>query len=198
MLLARAHLVTLALSLLAAPLVGGGCPAYAQQPARVSRIGALSPFSPGSDPAFEAFAQGLRERGWVEGQNIAIEFRWAEGKLERLSDLVAELVRLKVDVIVAPTTAPALAAKNATGSIPIVMLYVADPVGRGLVASLARPGGNITGLSWGGIELSGKQLELLKETVPRLSQVAVLTNPASQFHRAVVKDLERAAGTLRL
>ena len=134
----------------------------------------------------------------MEGQNIVIEYRWAEGKLERLSDLAAEVVRLKVDVIVAPTTAPALAAKNATGSIPIVMLYVADPVERGLVASLARPGGNITGLSWGGIELSGKQLELLKETVPRLSQVGVLTNPASRFHRAVVKNLELAARTLRL
>ena len=181
-------------------LVCGLLVASAQQPARVPRIGFLWPFaaSPESDPSVEAFVQGLRELGWVAGKNIAIEYRWAEGKLERLPELAVELVRLNVDLIVASTTAPALAAKNATASIPIVMLYVADPVGRGLIASLARPGGNITGVSWGGIELSGKQLELLQETVPRLSQVAVLTNPASQFHRAVVKDLEHAARTLRL
>ncbi|PYN83079.1 MAG: hypothetical protein DMD87_30600 [Candidatus Rokuibacteriota bacterium] len=124
----------------------------AQQPSRVWRIGVLSPFSPspGSHSTFEALAQGLRELGWVDGQNIAIEYRGTEGDLTRLPDLAAELVRLKVDVIVAPTTAAALAAKNATRSMPIVMVYIADPVGAGLVASLARPGGNITGLSWGG------------------------------------------------
>jgi putative ABC transport system substrate-binding protein len=172
----------------------------AQQPSRVWRIGVLSPFSPspGSHSTFEALAQGLRELGWVDGQNIAIEYRGTEGDLTRLPDLAAELVRLKVDVIVAPTTAAALAAKNATRSMPIVMVYIADPVGAGLVASLGRPGGNITGLSWGGIELSSKQLELLKETVPRLSKLAVLTNPASQFHRQVVKDVETSARTLGL
>jgi len=134
----------------------------------------------------------------VEGQNIAIEYRGTEGDLTRLPDLAAELVRLEVDVIVAPTTNAALAAKNATRSIPIVMVYIADPVAAGLVASLARPGGNITGLSWGGIELSSKQLELLKETVPRLSKLAVLKNPANQFHRQVVKDVETSARTLGL
>ena len=170
----------------------------AQQPAKVWRIGVLSPFStsPGH-PTVEALAQGLRELGWVETKNIAIEYRGTEGDLTRLPDLAAELVRLKVDVIVAPTTNAALAAKNATPSIPIVMVYIADPVAAGLVASLARPGGNITGLSWGGIELSSKQLELLKETVPRLSTLAILTRP-SQFHRQVVKDVETSARTLGL
>jgi len=173
-----------------ASLIGGAFAAplavEAQQPKKVPRIGVLSPFfpCPGSDPAFEAFAQGLRERGRVEGQNIAIEFRWAEGKLERLSDLVAELVRLKVDVVVASSTAPALAAKNATASTPIVMLYVADPVGRGLVASLARPGGNITGLSWGGIELSSKQLELAHDS-------AVRAHPGGSGHRVGPKPCVR-------
>ena len=171
----------------------------AQQPTRVWRIGVLSPFSPSpSHPTVKALSQGLNELGWVEGKNIAIEYRGTEGDITRLPDLAAELVRLKVDVIVAPTTGAALAAKNATPSTPIVMVYIGDPIGAGLVASLARPGGNITGVSWGGIELSSKQLELLKETVPRLSKLAVLKNPASQFHRQVVKDVETSARTLGL
>ena len=181
-------IVTLVLGVLA-PLS-----AAAEQPAKVPRIGYLASTSP--SPVHDAFRQGLRELGYIEGQNTVVEYRWAEGKLERFPDLAAELVRLKVDVIVASTTAPALAAKNATTTIPIVIVYVADPVGRGLVASLARPGGNITGLSWGGIELSGKQLELLKEAVPKLSRVAVLTNPAGEFHRAVLREAEAAAGAL--
>lgn len=136
-------IVTLAVAVFAPLLV-----ADAQLPAKVPRIGYLGSASPSAAwPSRDAFRQGLRELGYMEGQNIVIEDRSAEGRLERLPDLAAELVRLKVDVIVASTTAPALAAKNATTTIPIVIVYVADPVGRGLVASLARLGGNITGLS---------------------------------------------------
>ena len=187
-----ALIVALALGVLSAPL-----PADGQQPGKVPRIGYLSATSPTvATNVLNAFRQGLRDLGYVEGENIAIEYRWAEGKLERLPALAAELVRLKVDLILAWTTAPALAAKDATRTIPIVIGYVADPVERGLIASLARPGGNVTGLSWGGIELSGKQLELLKDAVPKLSRVAILINPASQFHKAVVKEIETAGRAL--
>jgi putative ABC transport system substrate-binding protein len=126
-----------------------------------------------------ALRQGLRELGYVEGQNIAIEFRWAEGKYDRLPGLAAELVRLKVNVIVALTPPAVQAAKQATETIPIVMTAVADPVAMGFVASLARPGRNITGLSSMQRELVGKRLELLKEVVPKVSRVALLGNPAN-------------------
>ncbi|TMG86768.1 MAG: ABC transporter substrate-binding protein, partial [Betaproteobacteria bacterium] len=144
------------------------------------RIGWLSPGSATSDENFlGSFRDGLRELGWAVGQNIAIEPRWAEGKFERLPDLAAELVRLKVDVIVANVTQASLAAKHATTTIPVVMVGVGDPLGSGLVDSLARPGGNVTGPSSMLAEASVKQLALLKETVPRASPVAVLWNPAN-------------------
>jgi len=135
----------------------------------------------------------------VEGQNIAIEYRWAEGRFERLPDLAAELVRLKVDVIVSVVTQASLAAKNATRTIPIVMVAAGDPLGSGLVASLARPGGNVTGPSSMYAELAGKQLELLKETVPKVSRVAVLWNPANAVWQAqMLRATEVAARALGL
>jgi putative ABC transport system substrate-binding protein len=170
----------------------------AQQPGKVPRVGFLGPRNRADGPFVGAFLQGMRELGWVEGQNIAIEYRFAEGRLDRLPDLAAELVRLKVDVILATSTPPALAAKNATSTIPIVMGTSADPVGSGLVASLARPGGNVTGLSFSvGLEVVGKELELLKETVPNARRVAVLSNPANPGNvRALetVKTRARALG----
>ena len=139
--------------------------AEAQKPAKVPRIGVLS--GP-TDPGVEAFRQGLRELGYVEGKNITIEHRSAEGKVDRLPDLAAELVRLKVDVIVASSNLAVIALKETTQTIPIVMSIVGDPVGAGFIASLARPGGNITGLSGIAEQLSGKRLELLKEINPKL------------------------------
>jgi putative ABC transport system substrate-binding protein len=150
----------------------------AQASAKVRRIGLLSPFSPSDTPlSHQAFRLGLRDLGWVEGKNISIEYRYAEGRSDRLPDLAADLVRLKVDIIVTGFTTDALAAKNATRAIPIVMATDGDPVASGLVESLARPGGNVTGLSQMAPELAGKRLELLKEMVPKLSLVAVLWNP---------------------
>ena len=146
----------------------------AQQAAKVPRIGYLSPGSPTAIAAREeAFRQGLRELGYSEGKNTLIEYRYAEGKVDRLPELAAELVRLKVDVIVTTSSAPTHAAKVATATIPIIMLQDNDPIGNGFVASLARPGGNITGLAALDPELSGKRMELLKESVPKLSRVAV-------------------------
>ena len=161
-------IIVLALGLLPPPMSSD-----AQQPAKVPRIGLLSSFSP-SDTAgwHQAFRQGLRDLGWVEGKTISIEYRYAEGRHDRLPDLAADLVRLKVDIIVASVTSDALAAKHATRAIPIVMASAGDPVATGLVDSLARPGGNITGLSQMAPELAGKRLELLKEIVPKLSRVA--------------------------
>jgi putative ABC transport system substrate-binding protein len=142
--------------------------------------------------------QGLRDLGYVEGQSITLEVRWAEGRSERLPELVAELVRLKVDVLVVASTPGALAAKNATRTTPIVFLGVGDPVGSGLVASLARPGSNLTGLSLLNPEVSGKRLELLKESLPSLSRVAVLTNPGNPIHAVYWKETHAAARTLGL
>ena len=143
------------------------------------------------------FRQGLRELGYVEGKNIVIEYRFAEGKFERLPDLAAELVELKVDVIVARATQASLAAKGATRTIPIVMQGVSDPIGTGLVASLARPGANITGTSAMSAEVVGKSLELLKETVPKLSRVAVLWNPNNAIFQAqMLREAQIAAGAL--
>jgi putative ABC transport system substrate-binding protein len=157
--------------------------AEAQQPAKAPRIGYLTGATPdGQSARIEAFRQGLRELGYVEGKNIVIEYRYAEEKRDRLSALAAELVRLKVDVIVTGGGGITRAAKEASNTIPIVMAQDSDPVGNGFVASLARPGGNITGLSNLAPEITGKQLELLKETIPKLSRVAVLgtsTNPAN-------------------
>ena len=176
--------------------------AQAQQPKKVPRIGYLSRSDPATEAArAEAIRRALRERGYIEGQNIAIEYRYAEGKLDRAPELAAELVRLKVDVIVVPGGAPWIqAAKNATKTIPIVMMSGgSDPVEEGLVESLARPGGNVTGISTLSRELGGKRLELLKEAVPKLARVAVLYDPAIPFFVRDVKEvLPVAAKALRL
>src|SRR6201988_473797 len=174
--------------------------AHAQQIAKVPRVGWLSPGSATSDENFLAsFRDGLRELGWVAGQNIAIESRWADGRFERLPDLAAELVQLKVDVIVANVTQASLAAKRATGTIPIVRVGVGDPLGSGLVDNLARPSGNVTGPSSMLAEASAKQLALLKETVPTASPVAVLWNPANPVWQAsALKQTEAAARAMGL
>lgn len=185
-------IVTLALVTLLAPLF-----AAAQQSRKVPRIGCLLPGSPSTvGHLVEAFRQGLRELGYVEGQNIAIECRWAEGRVERLPDLAAELVRLNVDVIVTAATPAIQAAKQATKTIPIVMAVGTAPMETGLVASLARPGGNITGLSLLAPEIVGKQLQLLKEAVPKFSRVAVLRNPANPGHAPLLREAQVAAQSL--
>jgi len=182
----------LALVVLAAPLA-----AEAQAPAKFPRIGYLNVLSPTDNAhTLEAFRQGLRELGYVEGQNIAIEYRFAEGRPERLPALAAELVRLKVDVIVTGAPPAPQAAKQATSTIPIVVAATGDPVAEGLVASIARPGGNITGLASIGPEVVGKQLELLKEVAPKASRVFVLQNPSNQGHPAVLRQAEGAARAL--
>jgi putative ABC transport system substrate-binding protein len=168
--------------------------ADAQQPTKIPRIGYLAAVALSANSArTEAFRQGLRELGYVEGKNILIEWRSAEGKADRLASLAAELVRLKVDVIVTGGTIVTRAAKEATNTIPIVMTQDSDPVRNGIVASLARPGGNITGLSTLAPELSGKRLELLKEIIPKLSRVAVIgasTNPGNEL---LIREVELAA-----
>ncbi len=180
---------TLVLGLLAAPLT-----AKAQKAKKVFRIGFLSASSlSGVATRTEAFRQGLRELGYVEGKNIVVEYRYAEGKFDRIPDLAAELVRLKVDIIVSAGSAVTVRIKEATGTIPIVMGFDGDPVGSGFVASLARPGGNITGLSTLAPELSGKQLELLKEIFPKLSHLAVLGDSSEPGNAQNLKELERAA-----
>ena len=191
----RAFLSALSGSVLAAPL----STAAAQPREKVPRVGYLSPGSP-SDLArqrrFEAFRQGLRELGYVEGQNIAIEPRWAEGKYARYSALAADLVRLKVDVIVAVGGRATQDAQQATRTIPIVMPVVIDPLGSGLVASLAHPGGNVTGLTIMASDLVGKQFEVLKEVVPKGSRVALLWNPANPGSAPQVREAEGAARAL--
>jgi putative ABC transport system substrate-binding protein len=171
----------------------------AQQPAKVPRIGVLaSPSAVFFLTRLNAFREGLRDLGYVEGKTIAIEYRFAEGKEERLPDLAAELVRLKVDVIVTSGAPAARAAKAATTTIPIIMSGVGDAVGIGLVASLARPGGNITGLSLLLPELSGKRLELLKETFPRVIRVAVLWNPLNPTNSIYLKETQATSQALAL
>jgi ABC-type uncharacterized transport system substrate-binding protein len=169
----------------------------AQQPVKVPRIGFLSPVSPSATALWhQAFRQGLRDHGWTEGKNISIEYRYAEGKSDRLPDLAADLVRLKVDIIVVSSGTDALAAKKATREIPIVMASAGDPVAIGLVETLARPGGNITGLSQIAAELAGKRLELLKEIVPGLSRVAVLWNPQGRTSTLSWKEIQLPAREL--
>jgi putative ABC transport system substrate-binding protein len=166
-----------------------------QQGGKIWRIGVLGD-TPG--PHWEAFQQSLRDLRYVEGRNIIIERRYAQGVIARFSDLAAELVRLRVDVIVTEGGAATQAAKKATSTIPIVMTIVGDPVGSGLVASLARPGGNISGSASLSFELTAKQLELLKETLPALTKVAFLWNPAEPFHQMALKSVEAAARRLRV
>jgi putative ABC transport system substrate-binding protein len=165
----------------------------AQQPTHVHRIGVLLGATPERTPPVGAFLEGLHDLGYVEGQNLVIEYRGVEGQHERFPDLVAELVRLKVDVMVVSNTPAALAAKQATRTIPIVMPSMGDPLGTGLVASLARPGGNITGLSGMQPELVEKQLEFLKEVLPTVSRVAVLWNPANPVAAFHVRAADVAA-----
>ena len=172
--------------------------AEAQQP-RVPRVGYLFATTSSETPDIvKAIREGLRELGYVEGRTIALEIRWAEGRYERIPALLAELVHIKVDVLVVATTPAALAAKSTASTIPVVMVAVGDPVGSGLVASLARPGGNLTGLSLLNAELHGKRLELLKEIQPRLSRVATLTNPGNPIHAEFWKQTQAAAQALAL
>lgn len=174
-------LIVFTLSLLAAPHT-----AHTQPPAKMPRIGYLALRALAAED--EAFRQGLHELGWMEGQNIAIEYRWAAGHVERLPALAAELVRLQVDLIVARSTPVVQAAKEATPSIPIVMVLAADPVETGLVASLARPGGNITGMSGTSPELAGKRLELLRDVLPTLSRLAFLAYGRDPAHRLFLQE----------
>ena len=168
--------------------------AQAQQPKKVPRIGHLTPVSLSAMASrYEAFRQGLRELSYVEGKNIVIDWRSGDGKLDRLPALAAGLVRLKLDVIVTAGPAATRAAKEATSTIPIVMAQDPDPVGNGFVASLARPGGNITGLSTLAPELSGKRVEILREVVPKLSRVAVLGTSTDPGYAQVIRELELAA-----
>src|SRR5437016_6541514 len=186
----RKLLVALSAGALAAPLA---CFAQ-QQRSKVARIGVLESTSSSANQR-EALIAGLRELGYVEGKNMIIEDRWAEGNYERLPGLAAELVQMKVDVIVAGATPAIQAAQRATSTIPIVMVRVGDPVGSGFVASLARPGGNITGLSNSSVDVSSKYLELLRAAVPRLSRVTVLVNPANPIHPDFLKRLQATEKT---
>jgi putative ABC transport system substrate-binding protein len=180
--------------LLGAPLV-----ADAQPAGRVPRIGFLGTRAPSDmSPQLDAFRQGLRELGRVEGQNIVIDYRFAEGRFDRLPDLAAELVRLKVDIIVTAGTSGVAAARKATDTIPIVMIAgSADPVGLGFIASLARPGGNVTGLSFSvSSEIFGKGLQLLKETLPKVRRVAILSNPDNPVQPLNIRDVNVASRSL--
>ena len=174
-------------------------PAEAQQPTKVFRIGFLNVGSPTTSPARqEVFRQGLRDLGYVEGKNIVIDWRYAEGKPDRLPAIAADLVRLKMDIIVTGGGISTRSAKDATATIPIVMTQDIDPVGNGFVASLARPGGNITGLSTLAPEISGKQMELLKEIVPKFARVAVLGTTTNPGTAQALKETELAAGAFKV
>jgi putative ABC transport system substrate-binding protein len=194
--LRRFAIFTVSLASLAGALAAS---AQDHKAAKTPRIGMLWAFSvqrPEIHTLFDAFRDGIREFGYAEGRNIAFEHRWAEGRTEPLADLAAQLVQLKVDVIVVGSTASARAAKQATTTIPIVAATMADPVSDGLVASLARPGGNIRGLTFLGPELGAKRLELFKEAVPRVSRVAVLWHPGVYGERTMknmANDMEAAA-----
>lgn len=189
----RAFLAAVTGDLLLVPLH-----AMAQQARKIYRIGFLWDTPAVWPHALEAFRQGLRDLGWVEGQNIVVEYRWAEGQFDRLPSLVEELVRLKVDLIVAPTSIYTGAAQGATSTIPIVFASHADPIGSGHVVSLARPGTNATGLTVVMSETMAKSLELLKATVPGLTRVAVIWDPATPSHRPALKAVEDMGRTLRL
>ena len=184
-------------------LVGGAAAwplaAKAQQPGKLPTIGYLGASAALSEsPWTTAFVQRLRELGWIEGRTIAIEYRWAEGRAERAAEIAAEFVRLKVDVIVGTATPPTIAAKHATSVIPIVFAVAGDPVGTGLVASLARPGGNITGLSLQATDLAGKRIELLREVIPGLRRLAILGNVGNSQVVLEMGEVQAAARTLGL
>ena len=187
--------VVLAFSLVVAALVAQAQP----QSGKANRIALLA----GTGPALmqhrvQALRAGLRDLGYLEGKDIVIEYRWAEGKYDRLPGLAAELVRLKVDVIVAGGTTSTQAAMQATTTIPIVMVGTGDPLGTGLVASLAKPGGNVTGVTQLGAEVAGKRMQILKETVPNIARVAFLRNRANPSHVPYFNDIQAAARELRL
>ena len=186
----RPAALVIALALLATPLA-----AQAQPAGKVSRIGVLAATS---WPPFESFRQGLQDLGYVEGRNILIEYRFTEGRQERFPDLAAELVRLKADVIVTWGTPAAKAAQNASGTVPVVMAASANPITAGLVSSLARPGGNITGLAAHNPELEGKRMELLKEVVPRLARVALLGRPSDTLYPLWLAEARSSARSLRV
>jgi putative ABC transport system substrate-binding protein len=169
------------------------------QPGKVFRVGFLTAFSSSADSTlFDSFRQGMRELGYEEGRNITYQTRWAEGRFERLPSLAAELAALKLDLLLVSTTPAALAAKKATGTIPIVMTSIGDPVGTGLVDSLARPGGNLTGNTTITGEMAGKRLELLKQLVPRLSRVAVLGHPGDPIVAVQMRHAETVARSLKV
>ena len=190
---ALALIMPLVAVLCAAPLA-----AEAQPPAKVHRIGWLMLGAAAPSPFRDAFLQELRRLGYVEGQNLVLEAKYGNGKQERLAALATELVQLPVDVIVALATPSALAAKQATKTVPIVIVLVTDPAARGLVTSLARPGGNVTGMTYLGREVFTKGIELLKEAVHRLSRVAVFINPSDPAQVAIYDEVEAAAKTLRV
>ena len=186
----------LALSLVSAiGILGSPSTRAAELPEKVGRVGYVGPESPSVQArANAALWQGLRELGWVEGQNLIVERRWAEGSIDRLPPLMADMVNRKIDVLVTYSTPAAVAAKNATTTVPVVVMSMSDPVASGVAASLARPGGNVTGLSLGWTEgIPGKLLELLQETMPRLTTVAVIGNPDSSAVRLMAKPLDAAA-----
>jgi putative ABC transport system substrate-binding protein len=190
----RRFLLTSLAGVLAAPLA-----AEAQRATKVYRVGFLGAASAAQyTRQIDGMRQGLRELGYIEGQNLSIEYRWAEGKYERLHDLAMELVRRNVDVIVTHGTPGSRAAKQATNTIPIVMAVVGNPDQSGLVQSIARPGGNITGTSFLFAELNAKRLEILKDSIPRLKRVAALTNPDNPAHESVVAAMKDIAQLLRL
>jgi len=194
----RRSLLSLVIAALAAP-----SSLLAQQRARVYRIGVLGVSEPTAETlkvSLVPFRQRLRELGWIEGQNIVIEQRWAQGRRERYPELAAELVRLKVDVIVTPTSEAATGVRKATQTVPIVGTFLGDPVKFGLVQSYARPGGNVTGLTSevGGLPIAAKTLEFLKQAVPAASRIAVLVNPRSEFAGRLFEDIEAAAKALKV
>jgi putative ABC transport system substrate-binding protein len=190
----RRQFITLLGGVVALPFAAG-----AQQSGKVFRIGILANYRFGEPDLWAVFIQRLRDFGYVDGQNITIEWRVSEGKYERLPAFATELVRSKADVIVVPANQNALAAQQATRTIPIVMIGITDPVGGGLVANLSRPGGNITGLSASvGPELAGKQMELLKAAVPRVFRVAILANPGNSAHEVLMREASSVARSLKI
>jgi putative ABC transport system substrate-binding protein len=190
----RRALLVVAVAILTLPFAAG-----AQLAARLVRVGFLSASSAANDPMRPAFVEGLREHGYIEGQNLVLESRYVEGRFERLPALAAELVRLKCDIIVAAVTQASLAARAATATTPIVMIGVADPVGAGLVTSLARPGGNVTGTSGAFTQIVGKQMELLREIFPDVPRIAVLWNPGNPVYQALqLREAQIAGRTLRV
>ncbi|MDB5808088.1 MAG: hypothetical protein JWN94_210 [Betaproteobacteria bacterium] len=174
--------------------------AFAQPQGKVRRIGYLSaPTRASVERAHDEFMRVLRDRGWVVGKNLVVEYRWADGQVERLPGLAAELVRQKVELIVAPAGSAALAARDATKTIPVVMIFPSDPVATGLVASLRRPGGNVTGTSFApGSEIFGKQLQILKEALPQTTRVAFMSNPTEFGSTLQMKEVEAAARALNM